>query len=250
VSTVNCDITSFYQRIKFNVRKCFSGRKLISLCLILSSALGTWCDAESRQVHTIHLACDSSACILIVYAAIARPICNESHLNLTFSPLPILCLFVYKQTYVCVCVEEGRNERIWVTEKNVRPSDVCPWVRCTTIWLTSHRLWVTTAGNLSTVLRWREKCFVALFYERLIKRHSGIDSWIIYFMLCASLSACPCQISFIFPSFFSSFIYLFISLLLWCCCCKLGPAGCDISSLTRSPPSSKPCWNPVVIWRL
>jgi hypothetical protein len=94
--------------MKFNVRKCYSGRKLISLCLILSSALETWCDTESRQVHTIHLACDSSACILIVYAAIARPICNESHLNLTFSPLPILCLFVYKQTYVWR--KEGTNE--------------------------------------------------------------------------------------------------------------------------------------------
>jgi len=151
--------------MKFNVRKCFTGMKLISLCLILSWALETWCDTESRQVHTIHLACDSSACILIVYAAIARPICNESHLYLTFSPLPILCLFVYKQTYVWR-KKEGTNMGHW--EKREALRCVCLWVRYTTVWLTSHRLWVSTAGNLSTVLRWREKCFVALLrpYER------------------------------------------------------------------------------------
>ena len=150
--------------MKFNVRKCFSGRKSIYLCLILSSTLETWCDPESRQVRTIHLACDSSACILIVYAAIARPICNESHLNLTFSPLPIFCLFVYKQTYVWR--KEGTNE--YGSLRKTWGPPMCLWVRYTTVWLTSHRLGVTTAGNLSTVLRWREKCFVALLrpYER------------------------------------------------------------------------------------
>ena len=145
-------------------------------------------------------------------------------------------------------MEEGTNEYGSLRKTWCPPMCVWVWVRYNAVWLTSHRLWVTTAGSLSTVLRWWEKCFVALLRpcERWIKRHSRIYIWIIDFMLCASPSACPCHLSFLFL-LFSLLIYLFISPLR---CCKLGRAGCDISSRTRGPTSLKPRWNPIVIWRL
>jgi hypothetical protein len=129
--------------MKFNLRNCFSVRKMISLRGIASPTLETWCDAESRQVHTICCACVYSVCILSVYgrlhAAIARPICNESHLNLTFSPLPILCLFVYKQAYVWR--EEGRKK--YGSLRKTWGAAMCVSERDAAVSLTSHGWWVT-----------------------------------------------------------------------------------------------------------